>query len=104
MVEWVFIFVLFAAAWFWFESLRVREIATAVTKQFCTAQGLQFLDGAVGFISLKLGRDKLGRLALAITYRFEFSDSGDNRLFGTVTMFGRLLGPMHMESFHVESQ
>lgn len=92
--------VLFIAAWFWLDGLRVREIAIAAVKQFCAEQGLQLLDGAVGFTSIRLERDRLGRLALARTYRFEFSDTGVNRLSGTVVMLGRQLGPMHVEAFN----
>lgn len=103
MAEWIIIIVLFAVAWFWVESLHVREIATEAAKQFCATQGLQFLDGAVAFTSIKLDRDKLGRLALARTYRFEFSDSGANRLSGNVVMHGRLVGPMHVEAFGMDS-
>lgn len=100
MTEWLFIIVLLAAAWFWLESLRVREIAIVAARQFCADQGLQLLDGAVASTSIRLERDKLGRLAFARTYRFEFSDSGDNRLSGTVVMLGRQLGPMHVEAFN----
>ena len=103
MLEWIVIIGLLALAAFWLESLRVRELATEAAKQFCTAQGLQFLDGAVAFAAIKFERDKLGRLALARTYRFEFSDSGANRLSGSLTMHGRLVGPMHVEAFGGQS-
>lgn len=99
MLEWLVIFSLLALAVFWLEGLRVRELATETAKQFCASQGLQFLDGAVAFTSIKFERDKLGRLAFARTYRFEFSDSGANRLAGSVTMLGRQLGLMHVEAF-----
>jgi len=99
MLEWLVIFGLLFLAVFWLEGLRVRELATETAKQFCASQGLQFLDGAVAFTSIKLERDKLGRLAFARTFRFEFSDSGANRLSGNVTMLGRQLGPMHVEAF-----
>jgi hypothetical protein len=38
---------------------------------------------------------------IARTYRFEFSDTGDNRLSGTIVMVGRKVGPMHLQAFHV---
>ena len=100
MTEIFFTMVLLVVAWFWLESLRVREIAIMAAKQFCADQGLQFLDGAVASTSIRLERDKLGRLAFARTSRFEFSDSGDNRLSGTVVMLGRQIGPMHVEAFN----
>ena len=100
MTEWLFIISLFAVAWFWFENLRAREIAVKAAKRFCTEQGLQFLDDTVASISIKPERDQHGRLVLARTYHFEFSDSGDNRLSGTVTMLGKQIGPMHLEAFN----
>jgi hypothetical protein len=103
MAEVIFMMVLLAAGWFWLDSMRVRELALAVVKQFCTQQGLQLLDGAVAFASIKLERDSQGRLAFARTYRFEFSDNGENRLSGMLTMLDKQPGPMHVEAFNTHA-
>ncbi len=102
MSEWLFIIVSIPAIWFWVESMHVREIATAAVKQFCTYQGLQLLDDAVAFTSIRIERNHRGKLSLHRTYRFEFSDSGANRLTGSVVMIGKQPGPMHVEAFNAE--
>ena len=55
----------------------------------CVAEGLQFLDDTVGIASLKPARNAHGRLQLQRAYDFEFSDTGDNRVKGSIVMLGR---------------
>lgn len=99
MTEWVSLFALLAVAWYWLESHRVLDLARAAARQFCAAQGLQLLDDTVAATRIRFERDDLGRLVLARTYRFEFSDTGDNRLAGSIVMLGRRVGPMHLQAF-----
>lgn len=101
MTEWLFLFALMGIAWFWLDSHRVLDLARAAARQFCAAQGLQLLDDTVASTRLRFERDDLGRLVLARTYRFEFSDTGDNRLAGSVVMLGRRVGPMHLQAFNI---
>jgi hypothetical protein len=101
MTEWFFLIALVAAAWFWLEGHRVLDLARAAARQFCAAQNLQLLDDSVASTAMRLERDDNGRLVIARTYRFEFSDTGDNRLSGTIVMVGRKVGPMHLQAFHV---
>ena len=84
----------------WYEILKTRELVIKRCQHVCEEAELQFLDETVASISIKPERDQDGRLVLARTYHFEFSDSGDNRLSGTVTMLGKQLGPMHLEAFN----
>ncbi|MEW6353005.1 MAG: DUF3301 domain-containing protein [Pseudomonadota bacterium] len=75
-------------AWFWYDSLRVRERAVRAARQHCALQGVQFLDDTVALSGLGLGRDLLGRLRIRRVYQFEFSASGDTRRQGLVLMLG----------------
>jgi len=88
-----------ALGWFWFDSLRAIEAARHAGKDACNRAGVQFLDDTVASIALALGRDDLGRMALRRTYRFEFSDTGDNRLEGRVILLGAKLETVEMEPF-----
>ncbi len=101
MAELVALFTLIGIAWFWLDSLGVRERAIAIAKDFCAKENVQFLDGAVAAASLRVRRDIRGRLALARTYQFEFTDTGNNRLKGTIIMLGSSLETMHLEPFGV---
>lgn len=99
MSEWIVLIGLGAAGWFWFESHHVLDLARTAARQFCAAQGLQLLDDTVASTALRVERNARGRLILARTYRFEFSDTGDNRLAGSIQMLGRRVGPMHLQAF-----
>ncbi len=78
-----------ALAWLWWDSMQAREAAVAMARSACEAEGLQFLDDTVGIASLKPARNADGRLLLQRAYDFEFSDTGDNRMKGSVVILGR---------------
>jgi len=82
------ILALAAIAWFWFDSLKAREAAVRAAREVCAAEGLMFLDDTVAIASLKPVRDDGGRITLQRAYDFEFSDTGNNRLKGSVVMRG----------------
>lgn len=74
--------------WFWLDSLKAREIGVRAARDACTEEGLQFLDETVVGQSLKLLRDDDGVLRLQRVFAFEYSDTGNNRCFGSVTLLG----------------
>ena len=98
----VFTLIAFAAAmWLWFDSMRARERALAEGRGACRQYGLQFLDQTVECVSLWPARNDLGRMVLRRVYRFEFSDTGDNRRTGTIVMLGGEKHSLTMEPFLV---
>ena len=94
-----FLLALGAGAWFWLESLRVREHALFHGQRACRTEGLQFLDQSVACVSLWPARNAEGRLALRRVYRFEFSDDGRNRRAGSIVMLGTHKESIVMEPF-----
>jgi len=80
--------VLAAIAWLWLDSLKAREAAVRAAREVCVAEGLMFLDDTVAIASLKPVRNDEGQVTLQRAYDFEFSDTGDNRLKGSVVMRG----------------
>ena len=101
MVDLLLILLLGALGWFWLDSLRALEIARSAGKQACNRAGVQFLDDTVAGIMLALGRDEQGRRVLRRTYRFEFSDTGDNRLEGRLTLLGAKVESITMEPYRM---
>ena len=95
----LFILLLAALAGFWLDSLRALEIARNAGKRACNGAGVQFLDDTVTVTALTLRRDAVGHLAIRRTYRFEFSDTGDNRLEGTLILLGAWVESVEMEPF-----
>lgn len=80
---------LFAAgAWYWYAGLHAREQAIAVCRRACADAGLQLLDDSVAMTRLRLARDDSGQARFQRDFRFEFSDTGDNRRPGVVRMLG----------------
>ncbi len=88
-----------AFAWFWYDSLRSRERAIALARRACERDSLQLLDYTVACMQTRIARDQDGRLRLRRSYRFEFSDTGDNRRLGTVVMLGAQVESLSMEPF-----
>ena len=80
--------VLGALAWLWFDSLKAREAAISEARAACKSEGLLLLDATVSIASLRLGRDDEGRLRLQRAYDFEYSDTGNNRLKGSIVLLG----------------
>lgn len=77
-----------AVAWLWLDSLKAREIAVRAARNACSADGLLLLDDTVAIANLKPVRDDDGHLKLQRSYGFEYSDTGDNRLKGSVVLLG----------------
>ncbi|AUN95082.1 DUF3301 domain-containing protein [Pseudazoarcus pumilus] len=87
--EIVFFAALCALAWFWFDTVKAREVGRAAAKLACRREGVQLLDDTVAFRSLRPTRDDEGRMALRRVYDFEYSADGNDRYRGSVMLLGR---------------
>lgn len=96
LVELIVLVLLCAVAWLWLDSLKTREIGVAAAADACGEEGLQFLDDTVAIRSLRLARDDAGRLRLRRVYIFEYSDTGDNRREGSVSLLGHDVELLHV--------
>jgi hypothetical protein len=95
----IYMMVLVAAGWFWLNSIRVLEIARSAGKQACTKADVQFLDDTVSGIQIRLVRNTSGRRVLQRTYRFEYSETGNNRIEGRVIMLGEMVESVTMHPY-----
>ncbi len=77
-----------AIGWYWYSSLRAREQAAQAAAEACRRQNLQFLDDTVALQRLALTRDHYGHLALRRSYRFEYSQIGNDRQQGFIIVVG----------------
>lgn len=82
--------------WLWLDTLKAREVGVRAAQQACADEGLQFLDETVVGISFRPARDDAGQLRLRRVYRFEYSDTGDNRCSGSVTLLGSEVEILHI--------
>ena len=83
------------ALYFW-QALRVRELALQAAKRACVADDAQLLDDTVSVGRLSLSRDATGRWRFWRQYRFEYSYDGEQRVSGTVIMLGQRVEAMVM--------
>lgn len=74
--------------WFWLDALKAREIGIAAAAEACAGENCQFLDETVVGRTVGIERDDAGRLRLRRVFTFEYSDTGDNRRQGSVTLLG----------------
>ena len=77
-----------AVAWYWYAGMHTREQAIAVGRRACANSRLQFLDDSVALSRTRFARNSQGQLQFKRDYRFEFSDTGNNRRPGVVSMLG----------------
>jgi hypothetical protein len=101
MISLLFLLLLAALGWFWFDSLRALEVARNIGKHACSDANVQFLDDTVASIALVLARDKSGRRVLRRTYRFEFSETGNTRLEGRLILLGDKIESVTMEPYQI---
>ena len=101
MGEAIALVVIAAAALLWADSLRARERAVHAGRDACSRYGLQFLDDTVSFAKMRLARDGDGRVKIARTYTFEFSDTGNNRRDGAIVMLGGELQDLQLEPYQL---
>ena len=90
--------ILAALAWFWFDSLRARELALRSGARACADINVQFLDQSVSVDQLRLGRDARGQLTFRRVFSFDFSDNGADRRRGKIVILGRYVQSITLES------
>ena len=87
-METISLLVLVAVGWFWLDSFKAREAGIHAARAACAADQLLLLDDTVALGSLRPERDEAGTLRLRRVYDFEYSDTGNNRRHGSVTLLG----------------
>ena len=101
IISLLFLLLLGALGWFWYDTLHVLEIARSAGMQACKDSSLQFLDGTVANVRLALARDSSGRRVFRRTYRFEFSETGNSRLEGRLVMLGDKVESITLEPYQM---
>jgi hypothetical protein len=99
MGEGLAILAVIAAVVFWIDSLRARERALAAGRVACERYGVQLLDETVAIAKVRLARNDDGRIRIARTYTFEFSDTGNNRRHGAIVMRGAEVTDLQVEPY-----
>ncbi|UVE17792.1 DUF3301 domain-containing protein [Pseudomonas sp. LS44] len=101
----VFLFLLFASAlaWLW-RGHGIRERALTLAMQHCKRLNIELLDGNVALRRLTVVRDGRNNPRLARIYGFEFTVTGEQRLTGSISMFGQHLGKIEVDAFPFDAR
>ena len=92
-----------AGTFLWIDTLRARESALAAGRAACDRYDLMLLDDTVSVTRTRFERNTEGRLRIARTYRFEFSDTGNNRRHGVIRLLGSLPVDIAFEPYETDS-
>jgi hypothetical protein len=86
--------IVMTVGWAWWSSARAAaERAEELGRQACHAAGVQLLDQTVHASGLRMRRGEDGRLGFERSFRFEYSEAGDDRHVGKLVLRGdRLVG------------
>jgi len=96
----LFLVFLAVITWFWFDTLRVLEMARVHSKRACGQYHLQLLDDSVNLSKVRITRNKWGHVVLQRDYRFEFHHQGEDvRTQGSLIMRGTKLIMMDIPEY-----
>lgn len=90
-MEWGLLAIVLILGWYWLENMKCHDIAVEAAKRAALSANVQLLDDTVALDKVRLARDEDARMGLQRTYRFEFSDTGDNRRSGVVQLHNSLV-------------
>ncbi|MCF6362613.1 MAG: DUF3301 domain-containing protein [Gammaproteobacteria bacterium] len=99
MNDWLWFFPLGGGLWYWWDTLRTREIARAAGRHACDRRQVQFLDDTVVRTRIRLRRNARGHLQLERRYDFEFASDGERRYHGQIDIFGSHVSRIDMEAY-----
>lgn len=86
-----------ALIWFWLDSARARELAVGICSESCNRAQLQFLDQTVALRRLGIRWTPQG-IRVRRTFQFDYSEEGEGRHQGRITLVG-----IQLEAFSFET-
>lgn len=101
MQEILLIAILLFIIWYWWETMRCKEIARRAGSRACRNADVQFLDDTVEHKKVWLRRNESGRLQLCRLFFFEFSSDGAHRYQGRIVMLGKQVQEVEMDAYRI---
>lgn len=99
MSEVLLLLVVVAAVLYWQSAMRCKEIAAMAARRECKLCNVQLLDQTVHLVKLSASRDTGGTWRIWREYRFEYSDDGEARREGRLTLLGQRVIRVALETF-----
>lgn len=101
MSGFIWLALLLAVMWFWWDGLRSKERARTAGLHACQRAGVQFLDDSVERKVLSLRRGGNGHVHFYRIFRFEFASDGAQRYQGQIVMLGQQVQSVNMDAYRV---
>lgn len=101
MKDFFLIFLLTAGLWYWWDTMRCKEISRRAGHQACSDGDVQFLDDTVEIKKIWLGRNRRGRIHLCRLFFFEFTSDGTERYSGRIVMLGKQVAEVEMDAYRI---
>lgn len=97
--EFIILFILVAAIFYWVDTIFVKETAVKHGKERCKELGVTFLDETAEIKKVRIKRNPRGTVKFQREYSFEFSSDGIRRFNGTIIMLGKVLVDLKMSAY-----
>lgn len=85
---------------YWLSAMHAKDLAIAAARRECRLFDVQFLDHTVQLIKLSFTRDEIGQWRVWREYRFEYSDDGESRRRGRLSLLGQRVARISLETFN----
>jgi hypothetical protein len=99
MSDFLWLGLLLLALWYWWDTVRCKEIARGAGLRACQRASVQFLDDTVERKRLWLRRNRQGHVQLCRLYFFEFSSDGAQRYQGRIVMLGQAVREVELDAY-----
>jgi len=96
----IYLFIAGFVLWFWYDSMRARELAIDASSAACARMNAQFLDQTVVLTRLRLCRTPRGKMSLCRLYVFDITIDGTVRRTGVVKMIGHQIVELVLDIDH----
>jgi hypothetical protein len=100
MAELWMILVVCGVILYWQAAMRAKEMAVVAATKECKLCDVQLLDQTVHRTKLSMSRDSAGQWCVWRDYQFAYTDDGDARFEGRVTLLGRRVLRVALETFN----
>jgi hypothetical protein len=100
MTELLLLLLIVAGALYWLSAMRCKEIAVMAARRECKLCNVQLLDQTVHLTKLSMSRDQSQQWRMWREYHFEYSDDGEDRKTGQLTLLGQKVIRIALETFN----
>ncbi len=101
LIDLLIVFLIALVASFFWQGVRIKELARQATKRYCKERDVALLDDSVSQDGWSIARNSRGRLTLVRNYMFEFTVTGERRYRGQLKAFGKEIQQLHLETHQI---